>query len=164
MTRRSTGRSERGASAVEFAIVAPLLFLLLFGIIEFARAISVYTAVSTAAREGARYGASVGLNEGGVPHYLDCDGIVEAAQARAVLTSLEPGEIDVTYDLGPEDGEDPIECGEVGQGDIQDQSRVVVAVTTDFNSPIPIISNIVGDMEVSASQARTIVTGVVGGE
>lgn len=163
MTRR-TRRSERGASAVEFAIVAPLLFLLLFGIIEFARAISVYTAVSTAAREGARYGASVGLDDGGVPHYLDCDGIKEAAQARAVLTSIEPGEIEVTYDLGPEDGDEPIACESVGYGDIQDQSRVVVVVSSTFSSPIPIISSIVGDMEVRASQARTIVTGVVGGE
>ncbi len=31
-------KSEKGVSAVEFALIAPLLFVLLFGIIEFSAA------------------------------------------------------------------------------------------------------------------------------
>jgi Flp pilus assembly protein TadG len=45
---------ERGAAAVEFAFVAPVLLLLLFGIIEFSKAFSDQAALSAAAREGAR--------------------------------------------------------------------------------------------------------------
>ncbi|SDP37601.1 TadE-like protein [Arthrobacter sp. ok909] len=47
-------RSERGAVAVEFALLAPVLILLLFGITEFGRAYNVQISLSNAAREGAR--------------------------------------------------------------------------------------------------------------
>lgn len=51
--RRLT-KGEKGAAAVEFAIILPLLVLLVFGIIEFGRVYNLYLAVTHAAREGAR--------------------------------------------------------------------------------------------------------------
>lgn len=48
-----------GASAVEFALVLPMLVLLLFGIIEFGLAFNARVTLTHAAREGARL-ASVG--------------------------------------------------------------------------------------------------------
>jgi len=51
------GRKERGAVAVEMAIVLPLLLLILLGIIEFGRAYNVQVSLTQAAREGARYAA-----------------------------------------------------------------------------------------------------------
>ncbi len=51
-------RGERGAAAVEFAIIAPLLFMLLFGITEFGVAWSQKNVYVGAAREGARYAAT----------------------------------------------------------------------------------------------------------
>ena len=47
-------RSDRGASAVEFAIIAIPLILLLAGIIDFGFAFSRQLALSSAAREGVR--------------------------------------------------------------------------------------------------------------
>lgn len=46
--------SERGAAAVEFAILAPILIVLLLGIMEFGRAYNVQITLSNAAREGSR--------------------------------------------------------------------------------------------------------------
>lgn len=46
--------SERGAVAVEFAIVAPLLVSLLLGIMEFGRAYNAQISLTNAAREGVR--------------------------------------------------------------------------------------------------------------
>lgn len=46
--------SERGAAAVEFALVMPLLFLLLFGIFQFGRMYNTKVALTGAVREGAR--------------------------------------------------------------------------------------------------------------
>jgi Flp pilus assembly protein TadG len=51
-------RPERGAAAVEFAIVAPLLFMLVFGIIDFGFGFHSWNAIENAAREGARVGAT----------------------------------------------------------------------------------------------------------
>lgn len=48
-------RGGQGQALVEFALVAPLFFLLLFSIIEFARAIYYMEILNNAAREGARY-------------------------------------------------------------------------------------------------------------
>ena len=50
-TRRDGG--ERGASAVEFALVAPLFIMLVFGIIAFGIVFAQKLALSNAAKEGA---------------------------------------------------------------------------------------------------------------
>ena len=47
-------RRRSGQSMVEFAVLAPIFFLLLLGTIDLGRAIYVYNSISDAAREGAR--------------------------------------------------------------------------------------------------------------
>jgi Flp pilus assembly protein TadG len=54
-------RRDSGASAVEMAIVLPLLVLLVFGIIDFGRMLNAQIEISQAAREGVRLAA---LTEG----------------------------------------------------------------------------------------------------
>ena len=49
-----TLRDERGASAVEFALIVPLLVLLVLGIAEFGHAFQVQGTLSAAARESVR--------------------------------------------------------------------------------------------------------------
>jgi Flp pilus assembly protein TadG len=51
---RPSGTSERGAAAVEFALVLPILIMLLFGIIEFGRGYHAKVELTGAVREGAR--------------------------------------------------------------------------------------------------------------
>jgi Flp pilus assembly protein TadG len=58
VTRALAQRDERGASAVEFALVVPLLLMLLFGIISTGLTFSDHLSATNATREGARYGAS----------------------------------------------------------------------------------------------------------
>lgn len=52
---------------VEFALVAPLFFILLFGIIEAGRFIFYYETLSHATREGARFAIVNGANTLGCP-------------------------------------------------------------------------------------------------
>jgi len=61
---RRLARSERGTAVVEFALVAPLLFLLVFGIIEFGRILNAYNQLTQLAGQGAR-AASVSRNPDG---------------------------------------------------------------------------------------------------
>jgi Flp pilus assembly pilin Flp len=65
----------RGAAAVEFAIVLPLLMVLLLGIFEFGRLWSVNQVVTDAAREGAR-------------RAVVKDGLTGAAKRTAVAAAL----------------------------------------------------------------------------
>jgi Flp pilus assembly protein TadG len=51
---RSSCRKRRGAAAVEFAVVAPVFFILIFGMIEFGRMVMVQQILTNASREGAR--------------------------------------------------------------------------------------------------------------
>ena len=50
----TSGRRERGAVAIEMAIVLPLLLLIIAGMIDLGRLFFVQTMVTNAAREGAR--------------------------------------------------------------------------------------------------------------
>lgn len=54
---RRLGRDERGALVVEFALIVPILFFIVFGIVDFGRAYFTMNSLATAVREGARYGA-----------------------------------------------------------------------------------------------------------
>jgi hypothetical protein len=55
-------RPARGQALVEFAMVAPIFFLLVFGIIEGGRFILYYQTLNNATREGARYAIVHGSN------------------------------------------------------------------------------------------------------
>jgi hypothetical protein len=50
-------KDKKGQSVIEFALVLPILLLVLFGITEFGRAIMVTNVLNTASREGARLAA-----------------------------------------------------------------------------------------------------------
>ena len=70
MDRRASSRRgarDRGAAAVEFALLLPLLLLIVFGIIDFGRALNAQITLTQAAREGARLDGA-GPAERGQPH------------------------------------------------------------------------------------------------
>lgn len=50
-------REQKGALVVEFGLIVPILFLLVFGIVDFGRAYFTMNNLAAAVREGARYGA-----------------------------------------------------------------------------------------------------------
>jgi len=52
-------RKEKGAAAVEFALILPILVVLVFGIFQFGIAYNRYIAITHAAREGARLAAVI---------------------------------------------------------------------------------------------------------
>ncbi|MBT8214513.1 MAG: pilus assembly protein [Acidimicrobiia bacterium] len=76
--------SDRGAAMVEFAIIAPLLLLVVFGIIEFGRAYNAQNSLTHAAREGAR------------EYAITQDAVAGETTALAAATSLDSTQITVT--------------------------------------------------------------------
>lgn len=61
-----TADKERGASAVEFALVASLLFMIVFGIIQFGLAYNRIQGLQASAREGARLGSLTDTTRGAI--------------------------------------------------------------------------------------------------
>jgi Flp pilus assembly protein TadG len=61
---------ERGQALVEFALVLPLILLLMVGMLEFARAWNLHQVMTDAAREGARRAAVFDV-QGGSPQTRD---------------------------------------------------------------------------------------------
>ncbi len=82
-------RSERGASAVEFALIVPVLVLLVLGIVEFGRGFQVQGTLSAAAREGVRLMA------------LQNDPVAARAAVRSVASSLDPTITDAQIVITP---------------------------------------------------------------
>ena len=70
--------SLRSQDLVEFALVFPVLMLLLFGIIDFGRIFHVLIAISNAAREGARYGVIYGIDRSGGVYTIN-ESVIDAA-------------------------------------------------------------------------------------
>lgn len=91
----ATRESERGAAAVEFALIVPILLMLVLGIFEFGRAFNIQVSLSEAAREAARYAAI---------HYADAGYSDEDAQNvgidAAPSVALELDDVSVAYDAG----------------------------------------------------------------
>lgn len=107
MSRAKPLRCRESAQAlVEFALVIPMLVLILMGVFDLGRGIYAYNVVSNAAREGARYGSTYPTDTAGIQ-----------SRARANTVALDPAQITVTSQCSPD-------C-EVG-------STVVVAVSYTF--------------------------------
>ena len=69
--RRRARRSDRGGAAlVEAAIVLPIFFLAILGMVEFGRAMMVGQLVTNAAREGARRAILYGSEQGEVTSHI----------------------------------------------------------------------------------------------
>jgi Flp pilus assembly protein TadG len=62
-TRRGRRRNERAAAAVEFALIAPLLLMLVFGIIDFGWMLMKANLVNNAARDAVRSASLSGSYE-----------------------------------------------------------------------------------------------------
>lgn len=86
---RQHKRDERGASAVEFAFIVPLLIVLVVGIAEFGRAFQVQSTLSAAAREGVRTMA------------LQNDPAATRATVENVAASLKPAVTDAQITISP---------------------------------------------------------------
>ena len=55
-------KKDKGASAVEFALILPILVILVFGIVELGLAFNQYITITHAAREGARDDIIIGVD------------------------------------------------------------------------------------------------------
>ena len=94
-------KKDKGQGMVEFALTFSIFIVLVIGILEVAWLFYFYNSISTASREAARYGATLGNNAEGIPHYQDCSGIRNTAKRIAWLAGLQDSDIVIQVDNGP---------------------------------------------------------------
>jgi Flp pilus assembly protein TadG len=87
-------RSESGASAVEFALLLPVLMMILFGIIEFGFALYRQAILTNASREGARLGIVQSI-----PAITDAQ-INAAIDNYLIPAGINPGDVSRTIIAG----------------------------------------------------------------
>ena len=158
-------KKENAQGMVEFALVLPLLLLVMFAVIEFGRLLFIYSAVFTSSREAARYGAAAGNIGGYVAHYQDCAGMRAAARRIGNLVGIANSDIRIWYDDGTPLASTPaaayaaatrrcLTTG-IGPSDVDLGDRINVWVTGTWNSILPLM-NLPSSFPISASTSRTI--------
>lgn len=124
IVHKRRARDDRGASAVEFALVVPFLILLIIGMVNFGAVLSQQLSLGNAARQAARYAVVDG------PTCTDVESQARGALGAPGMTSSAP-----TYALSG--GSCPKPC--TGSATRTDQN---VTVTLSYNSqwivPFPI--------------------------
>ena len=125
-------RRRLGATVTEFAIVAPVFFLIVLGSFEFGRAIMVQQILTNAAREGAR------------------QAIVENAVAADIEASV-TSYLDSTTVAGVTVTVDPSSLQTIGFGD---EVTVTVSVPYDQVSWLPVSSFMSGRVLTGESMMR----------
>lgn len=117
-----TCRGERGAAAVEFALMVPILILLIFGIAWFGIGYNRKQGLQAAAREGARLAA--------LPQSTNTD--IKAKVNSALNGVLSTGDLR-TITVSPADTR-PCDLKPTG-------TRVTVTVSAPFTYDIPLFAN-----------------------
>jgi hypothetical protein len=79
---------QNGVAAVEMAMVLPLFFMIIFGIVEFGRAMMCMQVLTNAAREGARACAVSPLTTGDIETI--CQDYAQAAGVSGVSVDVSP--------------------------------------------------------------------------
>src|SRR5258708_12517747 len=100
-TKPRTKRNAQGL--VEFALILPILLLVLFGIIDMGWIAFNFSQLYNGLREGTRYGSVVGF--GATAQYADCvqirKTIADLAGFSAVRACPNPTNISIWYDDAP---------------------------------------------------------------
>lgn len=140
---RDHSARESGQSLVEFALILPVLVLILMGVFDFGRAFFAYNAISNGAREGARYGVihPTRRDSDGLAPYDEENTIEEKAAAQTFILDMDEIDIQVTFPSGTDQRGDPI----------------TVTVTYDFRAITPLIGDIIGNPLTLQSSATMII-------
>ena len=108
-------RAQRGQSLVEFALIMPVLAVLLMGVFDFGTAVYAYSVVNSSAREGARFA---------IAHLNDPGAVICRVEESAIGLNLDDLQVMMSY---------------------PDASSVRVQVSYTFRPITPLIANLISE-------------------
>jgi Flp pilus assembly protein TadG len=151
VTRRRAGKrsgSENAQALAEFGLIAPLVFLIIFGIVDMSRAMQSYVTVQEGARSAARYA---------VTGRTDCTGVVTQTrdncikqQVTALTASMNnPSSIATSYKSWRfPNYADPPTANDAGLA----CDTIQVTVDYDYHPMTPVFNRILSVIPISASE------------
>ena len=155
--RRRRRRDGRGQSLVEFALVFPIIVLVVVAFVEVGRAVFAWNTIANAARQGARVAA---VNQ--LADYTECDesrpiedpydphwSFKGCAVLAAKTLGLTGSDVSVAYDAPPGT---TIDCAP----DLHVGCLAAVTVTYDYEVSTPFVSWIIGPFTMSQTSEMPI--------
>ncbi len=141
---------------VEFALVLPILLLLIFGIIEGGRLMFTYISLASAGREAARYGAGIGNVGGGPNIFNDCNGIRSAAVRIGRFGGVTGPAVHIFKDAGP--GTTVTEyCNPSATTTFTKGDRILINIDVNYSVIAPLV--LIPDLTLHTESAHTILMG-----
>jgi len=140
---------------IEVALVLPIFIFTLMAVLEMGYFVAVGSAVSSASREAARFGAT--WNDSGTLPYLDCANIILAAKSTSgALVDEDALTIDITYEdgMGAAVGGT---CASTTDGDLERWDRIQVRVRYTYQPLTPLVGAVVGSQVMDSVDRRSIV-------
>ncbi|OBR90315.1 MULTISPECIES: TadE/TadG family type IV pilus assembly protein [Clostridium] len=119
-------KNEKGQALVEFAIILPILLLIVMGIVQFGMVINSYLTIENASREGARAGI-IGSTDQEIQYLI-----------VATSPNLDPKNLTVT--ITPD------------ESSRRSGDSLIVKVTYKYNLTVPIISSLFNNVIVLNGQ------------
>jgi Flp pilus assembly protein TadG len=143
-------RGSLGQSMAEFALVAPLFFLTIFGIVDFSRMVQTYVTMQHSAREGARYAVTGRADcNATTPSRMNCINYVAHSQANNLANQSTALAVTVqSWPFLPSATFGTPVANSAGQ----QCDAVEVRVQYDYHPMTPIISKIIGTVPLHATE------------
>jgi hypothetical protein len=159
----------RGQGLVEFALVLPILLMMIFGIIDFGRVLTTYAMASNSLRDALRLAEIIGYQDVGQdPVYIQCDRMWETIK-RTFFLGLTDADIQINYldndDADPLDGVAIVaSCTPGGPNPDPNALRNGDMLHISFNTSIrpltPLLGRFVPAVTMTFSGQRTIVKNI----
>jgi hypothetical protein len=149
---RAKARRTRGQAMVEFALVAPIFFLILFGIIDMGRYVYTLNELQQITREAARVG-SVPIRPPECNSLGRSSCVKQIAIERASVVNLTTGDVTVTCERIEADASISILAN---TDDCAGTDMLVVKTQTNFNLITPLVAQYVNKVGLNGEARVTV--------
>ena len=182
-TSQQQSRIYKGQGLVEFALILPILLILVLGIFDFGRVLTTYAMTSNAVRDALRKAEIIGFEpeRGSVPPYRDCALMLNTIRSAFWIAVANEGDLTIRYLEATKDtgqGEDPWDenLKELGKCDLSVPNPAPFTADLESGDPLengdileitlrtevafmtPILSAMMPVMPINFTGQRTIIT------
>lgn len=179
---RPAPQRHSGQGLVEFALILPVLLFVVMGVIDFGRAMVVYSQGTNALRDAVRYAQVWGGPDVTTHPYLECDtsGLIQTTAKRVMFASMSTelffvkatgagDHKDTDTDGQPDSDGDTLTCAQAKtaegtSNELETGDMLVVTSQGSFKLITPLLSNFVPEMTFHFRAQRTIVTELAVGD